>query len=91
MPAVELPLVEPIAVPDTFVTDLQDIEHLGSGIYRFTFVSRVKEEDQISYHYEIRLRIVISAAAVFRAATWALKAIGARCCGHFIPDRCSLH
>jgi len=32
-----LPLVESIAVPDTFISGASDIEDLGGGVYRFTF------------------------------------------------------
>ncbi len=84
-------LAEPIVVPDVFVTDLVDVEHVGDGVYRFTFAAKTRDLDMISYIYEVRLRIVLPAHAVFRAALWALKAIGARCCGNFVMDRCSLH
>lgn len=79
-----LPLVEPIAVLDTLVSELTEVEHVGGGRYRFTFIDGAGEN-------QVNARLVLSTPAIFRAATWALRTIGARCCGQFIPDRCRTH
>jgi hypothetical protein len=84
-------VVEPFVVHDTVCSDLMDIEHIGDGIYRFTFAAKTRDLMTYEEVYEVRLKIVLPASSVFRAALWALKAIGARCCGHFVMDRCKLH
>lgn len=84
-------VVEPVAVPDTVCSDLMDIEHIGDGVYRFTFAAKRRDFATFEEVYEVRLKIVLPASSVFRAAVWALKAIGARCCGQFVMDRCKLH
>jgi hypothetical protein len=87
----QMQCVEPVPIPDTVASELVDIEHLGSGVYRFTFAATKRDIITFVEVYEVRLRVVLPASAVIRAALWALKAVGAQCCGAFIMDRCRLH
>lgn len=87
-----LALIEtPIALQDIFVSELVDVEHVGGGVYRFTFATKYTNPMTSAEVLEPKARLVLPASSVFRAAIWALKAIGARCCGAFVMDRCSLH
>jgi hypothetical protein len=74
-----VPLVEPAIVPDTFVSELHDVEDLGERVFRFTFVTNQKSVIDGKDEKVISLRVVITASAVLRASTWALRAIGYRC------------
>lgn len=86
-----LPLVEGVVLQDVVVSELIDVEHIGGGMYRFTFATKFRDLNTLTEALEPRAALVLSASAVYRAALWALKAIGARCCGYFTMDRCSLH
>jgi hypothetical protein len=79
-----IPLSEPIIVPDVFVTGLADVEHLGDGVFRFTFFTQQKLGDE--HEHIVVARLILASAAIYLAAKWALKAIGLRCCGCFVRD-----
>ena len=71
-------LIEPVVIPDTFVCGLHNVEELGDGVYRFTFFA-TQTDDRICV-----ARLVLSTAAIYHAAMWALRAIGTNCCGKFL-------
>lgn len=78
---IDVPLVEPVVIQDIFVTDLHNVEHVGDGVYRFTFFVS-QQGDRVC-----AARLVLESAAILRAATWALRAIGFGCCGKLVK-RC---
>lgn len=73
------PVVEPIVVQDTYVTGLHDVEGVGEGAFRFTFIVTQKSIFDHRTEHVVVARLVLHRRAVYHAAKWALKAIGARC------------
>lgn len=84
-------VVEPTAIPDVVVGDLVSVEHIGGGMMRFTFANPIAMVTEDEHVYEVRARLVLSIGSVIRAALWALREAGARCCGCFFMDRGTLH
>ena len=83
-----VPVTEPIIIQDTFVTALHDIEDLGEGNFRFVFIAKQRSSyDGTSQEHVVVAKLVAPTMTVFHAAMWALKAIGVKCCAHFM--RCS--
>lgn len=72
---------EPIAVADTFVSGLADIEDLGDGNYRLTFFARRKSLDYHTAECEVVSRIIMPSSAVMATVKATMIAMGIRCCG----------
>lgn len=79
MQPVEIRLVEPIDVPDIFVTDLPLIEHIGEGNWRFTFAVQQQSLHDGRANLVVATRLVLCQSFVIRAAKAALKAVGYHC------------
>jgi hypothetical protein len=67
-------MLETFAVSDTFVSGLGEIEHLGGGVYRFTFYTRqhVGERDELI----VSAKIVMPMEAVPPALAMTAKMVG---------------
>jgi hypothetical protein len=78
-----LPLVEPIAVPDVFATGLARIENMGTNM-RFTFYSLQRPISGDAHDMEriVVCRIVLAVEAVTAAAMSALAATDTEVLGH---------
>lgn len=76
----ELHLIEPIAVPDTFVSGLAEVENLGGGNFRFVFYT--KQHDA----WVISAKLIGSREEVVPVIIMAAKAIGCEMVGRVCPD-----
>lgn len=73
------PVVEPFVVQDTYVTALHDVEHVGEGAYRFTFVVAQKSIYNGEDENVVVARLIMHPKAIIQGSMWALRAVGARC------------
>lgn len=79
-------LVEPVNVPDIFVSGLGEVEDLGGGCFRFVFYSRGGREENV-----VVAKLVAPREAVPAAILLAAKAIGySLAAGAYFP-RTGLH
>lgn len=72
----DIPLVEPIAVPDTYISGLARIEHLPGENMRFIFYTLHRPADAPEDYWEklVVARLVLSMQTVTVAAMQALAA-----------------
>lgn len=68
-------ITEPIFVPDVYCTSLHDVENLEDGNYRFTLLSRQRQE------HVVVSRLILPSSAIFVAVKLTLRSLGAKCCG----------
>jgi hypothetical protein len=75
-------LSEPAIVPDTFCSDVYEVEDLGEGNYRITFFTtqRSTYDGQGSEHVVVS-RLVLTTSAALRVAQRIMQATGVQCCG----------
>lgn len=72
----EIPLTEPIAIPDTYISGLARIEHLPGENMRFIFYTLQRPLDGPEHNLErvVVARLILSMQTVTSAAMQALAA-----------------
>jgi hypothetical protein len=71
-----LPLVETLAIPDTFVSGLAEMDDLGGGQYRFTWYVLQRSPLTGQMERSIVAKFVCSAEAAMSACSFATQLIG---------------
>lgn len=74
----KLVMLELFAVPDTFVSGLGSVEHIGGGCYRFTMFSEQDVDGQ--RELVVALRVVVSKESIPEAMHMAATATGSCAC-----------
>jgi hypothetical protein len=70
----EMPLVEPVAVPDIFVSGLGKIEDIG-GCLRFTFYAYEHADGGADLTRVVKLKLIMAPDAVSAAAAKTIAAM----------------
>lgn len=76
-----VPFTELIAVPDTYVSGLAEVEDMQDGNYRLTFFTRRKSLGYGITENEINERIVMPVSAAILLVRAIMRAGGIQCCG----------
>lgn len=78
MQTIHAPLVEPIAVRDTFVSGMASVETVGPGLYRLTFYADGHCTFDGRIERTIVARFIIAGETIRHSITFVLKEMGKR-------------
>lgn len=74
-------VTEPVVIQDIYASALHDVECVGEGAYRFTFVVSQRAAGGALQEQVITCRLIMPKKAILHGCMWALREIGAKCCG----------
>lgn len=72
-------MIEPVIVPDVFISGIGSFEDLGGGALRFTFFARQQVDGKI--HNVVVAKFIITSDALPKAIWTACHAAGVKCFG----------